>query len=146
MEYLGINKKFQIIDGLVAAKKPNISYDSDAPSGFNSARETKDLAPYNIMIDSAEQHSTAKKDLLVKQSSSMFDEALDTPSTNMQSPEAKQPAKRRLGTSIPYIEAVRELEKMQSCVSPRNMLQCLSAAFAQLKSVVVDHHKGKLEL
>jgi len=30
MEYLGINKKFQIIDGHVAAaKKPNISYDSD---------------------------------------------------------------------------------------------------------------------
>lgn len=49
-------------------------------------------------------------------------------------------------TSLPYAEAIREIEKMQACSSPREMLDCLSAAYGQLKSVAVDHHRGKLEL
>ena len=47
---------------------------------------------------------------------------------------------------IPYIEAIREIEKIQTLESPGEMVNCLSASFEKLKTTVVDHHKGKLEL
>ena len=82
--------------------------------------------------------------------SSIFDETinLETPSTSIMSQGmgSLSASKRHLGADVPYVEAIREIEKMQTCVNPRDMLGCLSSAFAQLKSVVVDHHKGKVEL
>ena len=54
--------------------------------------------------------------------------------------------KQHLGADVPYVEAIREIEKIQTCVNPRDMLACLSSAFAGMKSAVVDHHKGKTEL
>ena len=47
---------------------------------------------------------------------------------------------------IPYIEAIREIEKIQTLQNPGDMVNCLSTSFEKLKTVVVDHHKGKLEL
>jgi hypothetical protein len=54
--------------------------------------------------------------------------------------------KQYLQGEIPYSEAIREMEKIQTCVNPRDMLACISGAFAGMKSAVVDHHKGKVEL
>ena len=49
-------------------------------------------------------------------------------------------------SQVPYRDAIRALEKMQQCVTPREKLQCLSESFGALKTAVVDFHKGKLEL
>ena len=35
---------------------------------------------------------------------------------------------------------------MQTLENPGDMVNCLSASFEKLKTAVVDHHKGKLEL
>ena len=45
---------------------------------------------------------------------------------------------------IPYKEAIRSLEKISSCTTPREKLQCLSESFSSLKTAVVDFHKGKV--
>lgn len=47
---------------------------------------------------------------------------------------------------VPYIDAIREIEKIESLECPGEMVNCLSASFEKLKTAVVDHHKGKLEL
>lgn len=47
---------------------------------------------------------------------------------------------------VPYIEAIREIERIESLENPGDMVGCLSASFEKLKTAVVDHHKGKLEL
>ena len=47
---------------------------------------------------------------------------------------------------VPYIDAIREIEKIESLECPGDMVNCLSASFEKLKTAVVDHHKGKLEL
>lgn len=47
---------------------------------------------------------------------------------------------------IPYTASIREIEKIQHCDNPVEMIQCLSLSFARLKSEVVDYHKGKFEL
>ena len=48
--------------------------------------------------------------------------------------------------NVPYIEAIREIEKIQTLDNPGEMVGCLSASFEKLKTTVVDHHKGKFEL
>ena len=47
---------------------------------------------------------------------------------------------------MPYREAIRALEKMQQCVTPREKLQCLSESHGALKTAVVDYHKGKVSV
>lgn len=47
---------------------------------------------------------------------------------------------------VPYRDAIRSLEKIQQCTTPREKLQCLSDSYSGLKTAVVDYHKGKLEL
>ena len=47
---------------------------------------------------------------------------------------------------VPYRDAIRSLEKIQQCTTPREKLQCLNDSFSALKTAVVDYHKGKLEL
>ena len=47
---------------------------------------------------------------------------------------------------LPYIESIRCFEKIQQFTSPRDKLLCLSEAFGALKTTIVDHYKGKLEL
>ena len=49
-------------------------------------------------------------------------------------------------SKIPYIDAIREIEKIENLENPGDMVNCLSASFEKLKTTVVDHHKGKLEL
>lgn len=49
-------------------------------------------------------------------------------------------------SKVPYIEAIREIEKIQTLDNPGEMVNCLSDSFEKLKTAVVDHHKGKLEL
>jgi len=51
-----------------------------------------------------------------------------------------------LESDKPYLEAIRQIEKIQQHSSPQDMLACLSSAFGSLKAAVVDHHKGKFEL
>jgi len=46
----------------------------------------------------------------------------------------------------PYREAVRCIERIKVCVTPREKLACLSECFSAMKMAVVDFHKGKLEL
>ena len=45
---------------------------------------------------------------------------------------------------VPYREAIRSLEKICSCTTPREKLQCLNESFSYLKTAVVDYHKGKV--
>ena len=52
--------------------------------------------------------------------------------------------KSMIGVDIPYKDAIRSLEKMQQCVTPREKLQCLSESYGALKTAVVDFHKGKV--
>lgn len=52
---------------------------------------------------------------------------------------------RRLANA-PYSAAIRDIERIQSCNNPGDMLACLSASFGSLKAAVVDHSKGKYEL
>ncbi|CDW77121.1 UNKNOWN [Stylonychia lemnae] len=47
---------------------------------------------------------------------------------------------------LPYSEAIKCMEKIQQFSSPREKLQCISESFGQLKTTIVDHWKGKLEL
>ena len=65
-------------------------------------------------------------------------------------PAEPEPSSARSNTDerskVPYIEAIREIEKMESLDNPGEMVNCLSASFEKLKTAVVDHHKGKLEL
>jgi hypothetical protein len=49
-------------------------------------------------------------------------------------------------SDIPYIESIKCFEKMQQFTSPREKLACLSESFGSLKTAIVDHWKGKLEL
>ena len=49
-------------------------------------------------------------------------------------------------SKVPYIEAIREIERIEALENPGDMVGCLSASFEKLKTAVVDHHKGKLEL
>ena len=49
-------------------------------------------------------------------------------------------------SKVPYIEAIREIERIESLDSPGEMVGCLSASFEKLKTAVVDYHKGKVEL
>ena len=49
-------------------------------------------------------------------------------------------------SKIPDIEAIREIEKIETLNNPGEMVGCLSASFEKLKTIVVDHHKGKFEL
>lgn len=49
-------------------------------------------------------------------------------------------------SKVPYIDAIREIEKIQMLNNPGDMVSCLSSSFEKLKTTVVDHHKGKLEL
>lgn len=49
-------------------------------------------------------------------------------------------------SKVPYIEAIREIERIEALENPGEMVGCLSASFEKLKTAVVDHHKGKLEL
>ena len=48
--------------------------------------------------------------------------------------------------TVPYIDAIREIEKIQQYTCPVEMIGCLSASFERLKTAVVDQHKGKFEL
>lgn len=48
--------------------------------------------------------------------------------------------------NVPYIDAIREIERIQHCSSPEEMIGCLSASYEKLKTAVVEQHKGKFEL
>jgi hypothetical protein len=47
---------------------------------------------------------------------------------------------------LPYSEAIKCLERLQTFPSPRDKLQCLSDSFASLKTAIVDHWRGRVEL
>ena len=48
--------------------------------------------------------------------------------------------------SVPFKEAVQCLEKIRTCITPREKLMCLSESFSAMKTAVVDFHKGRVEL
>ena len=47
---------------------------------------------------------------------------------------------------VPYRQAILALEKLQSCLTPRDKLACLSESQNCLKTAVVDFHKGKVSV
>lgn len=47
---------------------------------------------------------------------------------------------------LPYIDAIRCIEKIQQFTSPREKLACISESFGCLKTTIVDYWKGKTEL
>ena len=49
-------------------------------------------------------------------------------------------------TKTPFLLAIKELEKIALQESPLEMISCLFHSYARLKSAIVDHHKGKVEL
>ena len=46
----------------------------------------------------------------------------------------------------PYRQAIKALEKIEICYTPREKLACLNECHAAIKSSVVDFHKGKVSL
>jgi hypothetical protein len=50
------------------------------------------------------------------------------------------------GESIPYAEAIKAIERIQEYTNPREKLNCVNECFTRIKTTVVDHYKGKLEL
>lgn len=47
---------------------------------------------------------------------------------------------------MPYRDAIQQIEKIQSCTTPREKLALLTESYRAIKTAVVDFHKGKLEL
>jgi len=45
---------------------------------------------------------------------------------------------------LPYIDAIRAIEKIQQFQSPREKLLCISESFGCLKTAIVDYWKGKV--
>ena len=68
--------------------------------------------------------------------SSIFDES--------QLSEVSQRSSRR--GNVAYAAAIKDIERIQTCNNPGDMLACLSASFGSLKAAVVDYSKGKYEL
>lgn len=50
------------------------------------------------------------------------------------------------GGPTPYANVIKIIDRIQTVQSPREKLICISEAFAGLKTVIVDHWKGKVEL
>jgi len=50
------------------------------------------------------------------------------------------------GESIPYAEAIKAIEKIQEYTNPRDKLNCINECFNRIKTTVVDHYKGKVEI
>ena len=88
-----------------------------------------------------------------KRLSSLFSSTSNDVSNVDASASAEQPNSARSNgvvgderSKVPYIEAIREIERIESLDNPGEMVGCLSASFEKLKTAVVDHHKGKVEL
>ena len=50
------------------------------------------------------------------------------------------------GESIPYAEAIKACEKINESTNPREKLNCVQEMFNMIKTSVVDHYHGKVEL
>ena len=48
--------------------------------------------------------------------------------------------------NVAYSAAIKDIERIQTCNNPAEMLACISASFGSLKAAVVDHSRGKYEL
>ena len=75
--------------------------------------------------------------------------SLSTPLTsesNINSQEMSKISPRSDRKAVPYIDAIKEIEKIEQYTCPEEMIGCLSASFERLKTAVVDLHKGKFEL
>lgn len=74
--------------------------------------------------------------------------------TNMVLTVERQDSCKSIGNSnlmpkinhVPFIEAIRCIERIKTVITPRDKLQCLSDSFSAMKTAVVDYHQGKLEL
>ena len=47
---------------------------------------------------------------------------------------------------IPYQEAIKSLERIQEHTSPRDKIAALDECYGHMKTSIVDHWKGKIEL
>ncbi len=47
---------------------------------------------------------------------------------------------------MPYAEAIKALEKIHESTNPRDKLNCVNECFNLIKTTVVDHYRGKVEL
>ncbi len=45
---------------------------------------------------------------------------------------------------VPYQQAIKTLEKLEMFSTPLDKLSCLTECFGNIKSKVVDYHKGKV--
>ena len=45
---------------------------------------------------------------------------------------------------VPYQQAIKTLEKLEMFDTPLDKLSCLTECFGNIKSKVVDYHKGKV--
>jgi len=51
-----------------------------------------------------------------------------------------------VGEQQPYAEAIKALEKIQDSTNPREKLNHVNECFNVMKTTIVDHYKGKVEL
>lgn len=50
------------------------------------------------------------------------------------------------GESIPYAEAIKAIERIQDHTNPWDKLNSINECFNRIKTTVVDHYKGKVEI
>ena len=51
-----------------------------------------------------------------------------------------------LDCELPYLQAIRHINRIEQCETPHEMVCQLSLTYASLKSEVVDFHRGRVEL
>ncbi len=57
---------------------------------------------------------------------------------------AEQITPRSVRENIPYYESIKSFNKIQSFTTPREKLEHIVQMYANLKTTVVDYHKGKV--
>lgn len=79
-------------------------------------------------------------------SSSHFESHRSIASPTLSSTQANIALGSHRSEQVPYIEAIRCIERMQTLQSPREKLQCITESFSCMKTAIVDYWKGKVEL
>lgn len=120
MNYLGINKKFLLTSH------------GGRPSGMESMMTEHQENPFRVEAEQSKDH------LHFGDLSSQYDSHRSLANT--------LPLPGVRGDSLPYLEAIKCIERIQTYQSPRDKLKSIGESFACLKTAIVDHWKGKVEL
>ncbi|CDW76663.1 UNKNOWN [Stylonychia lemnae] len=149
MLYLGIKEKFLIGDNLASITgRSSYLYSDQNKQYMSQQREIQ--SPFRQDIDS---NNPLKESEMALYESNRTDTQSIVQShlehhfnLNNSSTSSSLGLGQINKVDLPYQEAIKQLEKIQSYQTPREKLQCLSESFQSLKTTIVDHYKGKFEL